>query len=200
VQRCCLSMVVAYVMFFSSSGVLGQTLVGLDEEETNAIIRQVHVDYLPLAQAGPDGNLQLTVDQKQSFKIVKAGTSDRYVIAITYVPKRSEIEDIENQCEIVIYSEQRHFVSSILSVGLSSYGICEGFDAIGFVRDKRNAVTGIGVMVDMAYGPSATERKTPFFIRWPKNSSTLVMDEETSRKLQNIKGLDSLYGIKKALR
>jgi hypothetical protein len=192
--------IVVYSMLFFSRGIPAETLASIGNEEMNAMMRQVHIDYRSIARTGSDGNLQLTVDPKQSFKILKNKISNQYTIAITYVPKNSKIEDIESQCEIAMYSAQRRFVSTILSVGLSSYGICEGFDAIGFVRDKKDTITGIGVMVDMAYGPSATERKTPFFIKWEKSSSTPALDEDVSRKLQNTKDLDSLYGIQKALR
>ncbi|WP_144021511.1 hypothetical protein [Caballeronia sordidicola] len=122
-------------MLFFSRGIPAETLASIGNEEMNAMMRQVHIDYRSIARTGSDGNLQLTVDPKQSFKILKNKISNQYTIAITYVPKNSKIEDIESQCEIAMYSAQRRFVSTILSVGLSSYGICEGFDAIGFVRD-----------------------------------------------------------------
>jgi hypothetical protein len=195
-----LAMVIAYVMFFISSRALGQTLVGIDKEEMNTIMRQVHVDYLPTAQVDSGGKPYLTVDATQSFKLVKPGLSDRYMIAITYVPRYSKIENMETQCELATYSEKRKYISTILSVGLSDYGVCEGFDAIGFVRNKKHIITGVGVIVDMAYGPSAIERKTPFFIKWDKHASIPVTDDEISRRLQNTRGVDSLYGIEQVLK
>lgn len=199
-SRSLITMIIAYAMLFISRSIFSQTLVNVGKEEMSAITRQVQVDYLPLTRADSDGKPQLSVDPTQSFKIIKSGSSDRYAIAITYVPKLSKIEDAESQCEIAIYSAEHRFVSTIFSVGLSSYGICEGFDAIGFVHEKREVIFGIGVIVNMAYGPSAIERKTPFFIRWDKHAQKLVADTKISQKLQNTKGLDSLYGIKQALR
>ena len=77
--------------------------------------------------------------------------------------KYSKIEDIESRCEIAIYSAERNFVSTILSVGLSSYGICEGFDAIGFVRDGGGVITGVGVVIDMAWSERGRAQDVIFY-------------------------------------
>ena len=192
--------VVFSLLIFRPNFSSAQILAPIGDAEIENVIYQTGIDYRNRARNDFKGKPNATVILNQSFKILRTGSSDRYLLAVIYEPNNSQIEGLQSQCEILDYSADRKFSSKILSVGLSDYGICEGFDAVGIINNKEHIAIGIGVIVRMAYGSSAVEQRTPFFLRYDRASAKLILEDKTSRELQNTVGLNSLSKISIALR
>jgi hypothetical protein len=190
----------AFATLFFCNQALGNSLRDINTGTLHTLEKQVLVDYRSLSMVGPEGKPLLSLDSKNSFAVKSPGGTSTYMLAITYAPKRSEFDSMESQCELPIYTAQNRLVSRIVSIGSAEDGVCEGFEAIGIVSEARDRSLVIGIIANMAYGPSAVERKVPFFIRWDAAARSPRPDKQLSGSMQRIKGLDSLDKMRKLLK
>lgn len=187
----------AFATLLSCNEALGNALKDINAETLHTLEKRVLVDYRPVSKVGTEGKPLVSLDSKNSFAVRGPGGISTYMLAITYAPKHSEFDRMESQCELPIYTTRNRLVSRVVNIGSAEDGVCEGFEEIGVVREARDGSLGIGIIVNMAYGPSAGERKVPFFMRWDATSHASRLDEQLSGRMQRIKGLDSLDKMRK---